>query len=109
MISQARRQAEKSTYLYRLGAVIHKGKRILSVGHNSISHCEYNNFNNSRHAEMDAIMNCDNVEDAVLFIAGIKKNGQRVYCKPCEYCMKIIGLLPFKAVYYETKEGIEVL
>ena len=115
-MKEARKEASRSKITeWRMGAVMVRGGKIIGKGHNRFSAIaakfakQYNLDLYSLHAEMACIEDCDDVEGAVLFVAGIKRNGRRVYCRPCKHCMKIISLLPIKAVYYETKQGIEAI
>lgn len=116
-IQAAKQEANKSSLTdWRIGAVIVRGGRIIGRGHNKYSGKieKFEKLLNielwSLHAEMNAILDCNgDVEGATLFVAGVKKNGRRVYCRPCEHCLKIIKQMPFNAVYYETKEDVEAI
>jgi len=115
-INDAKKEARKGCITeWHMGAVIVKGGKVVGRGYNRFSgkivHFEtkYNVKLFSLHAEMASILDCnENLTNAVMFVAGIK-NGNRVYCRPCKHCMKIIKHIGFKAVYYETKEGIEAI
>ena len=114
-IKLAKKEAEKSKFgVWKIGSIIIKGKTIIGVGHNKFSgrmkmvEIKYNVQLYSLHAEMMSIMNCnENLDGAVMFIAGIYKSGRWVNCRPCKDCRKIIKNMPFKAIYYETQDGIE--
>lgn len=115
-IGEALKEAEKSKLSeWRIGAVIVRGGKIIGRGHNKFSgkigpiEKKYRMKLWSLHAEMDAILDAGNVEGATLFIAGIKENGNKVCCKPCKDCLKIIKQLPFKDVFYENKHSVEQL
>ena len=114
MIRIAKKQANKSKYIYRLGAVLTKGKRVLAVGHNSITHCEVNNFKNSRHAEMDVILKVlhrDNglssLAGATLYVTRVTQTGRTAMAKPCHKCMKLIKSVGIKDIFYTTDTSIE--
>lgn len=102
---------------WRLGAVIVRGGKIISSGYNRYS-AKMEKFSRkynlrhlfSLHAEMDAILNAaGNIDDAIMFIAGIKHNGNEVYCRPCYNCLKIIRHTKIRAIYYQAKNDIEVI
>lgn len=108
MIRIATKQAKSSTYYFRLGAVIVKGKRVLSTGHNSISHCRVNNFKNSRHAEMDAILKLldkkeglSSLAGSTLYVSRITKQGTGL-AKPCKKCMNLALSVGVKEIVYTT-------
>ena len=99
-----------------MGAVIVRGGKIIGKGHNKSSGKveKFEKLLNTKlwslHAEMAAILDCnDDINGSILFIAGRKINGNRVYCRPCKHCLKIIRQMSFKAVYYETKTDIEAI
>lgn len=109
MIRIAKKQAEHSTYIYRLGAVITKGKRVLSTGFNQLSYCKINNFKNSRHAEMDAILKLlhkpnglSSLAGATLFVTRITHTGKPAMARPCKKCMKLIHSVGIKEIVYTT-------
>ncbi len=115
-INEARKEAKKSKITdWRIGAVMVRGGKIIGRGFNKFSakleqfSKKYNVDIYSLHAEMSCIESCDDVNNTIMFIAGVKKNGRKVYCRPCKHCMKIIKLLPIKAVYYETKNSVEAI
>ena len=117
-IKAAKKQAKKSKLCnWRIGAVIVKGNKVIGKGYNKFSgDSEYiaqkYGVKNlwSLHAEMAAILDVQgNMDGAVMFIAGVKHNGNRVYCRPCKDCMKILKHTNLEAVCYETKDGIEML
>jgi deoxycytidylate deaminase len=113
----AKEESKKSTLTdWRIGAVIVKGNKIISRGHNKLSgkmqiiEQRYNIKLWSLHAEMLAIMDCkEDINGSVLFIAGTKMNGNAVYCRPCKHCMKMIKQFSFHAIYYLTKDGFEAI
>jgi len=108
MIRLATKHANNSTYYFRLGAVIVKGNRVLSTGHNSISHCSVNNFKNSRHAEMDAILKLikkqgglSSLAGSTLYVSRITKRGTGL-AKPCIKCMDLARSVGVKEVIFTT-------
>ena len=108
MIRIATKQAHNSSYYFKLGAVIVKGKRVLSTGYNRISHCQVNNFKNSRHAEMDAILKLLHTKEglsslagATLYVSRITKTGTGL-AKPCSKCINLALSVGIKEVIFTT-------
>ncbi len=113
MIRIAKKQASKSVYIYRLGAVIVKGHRVLSTGHNSITHCSVNNFKNSRHAEMDAIIKLMKTREGLSSLAGsslyvtrITQTGRTAMARPCKKCLDLALSVGVKEIIYTTDNGV---
>ena len=113
MIRIAKKQAGNSTYIYKLGAVIVKGQRVLSTGFNSISHCSVNNFRNSRHAEMDAILKLMHRHNGLVSLAGstlyvtrVTQTGRSAMAKPCKKCMDLIRSVGIREVIYTTDNNV---
>jgi deoxycytidylate deaminase len=112
MMHIAKRAAAHSIYPYRLGAVITKGSRVLATGHNSISYCSVNNFQNSRHAEMDAILHLlhkhnglSSLAGSTLYVTRITKTGRTAMAKPCKKCMALILSVGIRDIFYTTDNG----
>jgi deoxycytidylate deaminase len=108
MMRLATKHANRSSYYFRLGAVIVKGNRVLSCGHNSISHCSVNDFKNSRHAEMDAILKLikqqgglSSIAGSTLYVSRITKTGTGM-AKPCIKCTNLARSVGVKEVVYTT-------
>lgn len=91
----------KSTGMRRqFGAVIVNGKKILSFGHNKLSHTQIPNITSQNgerkywglHAEVNALLKCDfDVKGATVYIWGQNKNtGNLVVSAPCDLCEKIL-------------------
>lgn len=117
-LKEAKKEARKSSFgPWRLGAVIVKGNRVIGKGYNKYSAQSVQiekkyGVNNlwSLHAEMAAILDANEcVAGAILFVAGVKFNGRRVFCRPCKNCMKILRLTGIAAVYYQTKDSVEAI
>ncbi len=112
MIRIATKQAAHSTYIYRLGAVITKGHRVLSTGYNQLAYCSLNNFKNSKHAEMAAILKVlrkpnglSSLAGATMYISRITATGKTAMSKPCKKCMKLIHSVGIKEIIYTTDNG----
>lgn len=100
-IKYATKQAELSSYGYRLGAVVLSGKRIVSKGYNKLKtnpklFKEYGYY--STHAECSALMRAAGGD--TLVVVRIKKNGDLACSKPCEKCQRFIKDYGIKRVFY---------
>lgn len=112
MLNRAIKEAHKSNYRYPLGAIIFKGKRILSVGHNQIGRgtnkCS-TLWSGSLHAEQAAILpllkDPSKLKGASLLVTRLKSKGLLGLAKPCEMCMDLIRIMGIKEVLYTTNEG----
>jgi deoxycytidylate deaminase len=109
MIRLAKREAAKSKFYFRLGCVITKGNRVLSVGHNSIGYCELNSFKNSKHAEMDAVLKLLRREEGLsslcgstVYVTRITPTGNTALAKPCPKCMSLLISVGVKEIIYTT-------
>lgn len=110
----AKKQARRSKYIYRLGAVIMKGKRVLSTGYNKICHCKENIYPDSRHAEMDAIIKLldkydglSSLAGASLYVTRITNTNKTSMAKPCQRCMELIQSVGIKQIIFTTHTGVD--
>ena len=111
MIRLANKQAARSTYIYRLGAVITKGNRVLSTGYNRLAYCPLNKYKVSKHAEMDAVLKLmrrnnglSSLAGSTLYVSRITKTGVGL-AKPCLRCMELIRAVGISEVIYTTANG----
>lgn len=115
MISSALKQAAKSEYKYKVGAVIVKGGRLLSVGHNVVgkTHPKHTGiYKESVHAEEAAILNrlktkngLASLQNAVLYVSRITSSGIPGMAKPCPNCERLIRAVGIKKVIFTTNTG----
>lgn len=102
----AKKEALRSTMHYKHGAVIYRGKEIISVGHNydfgqTTLHGKY-----SVHAEVDAIMNATkakkDIKGATMVVIRIawKRHNKYVNSKPCNNCTNYIIKNEIGTVFY---------
>src|SRR5258706_4508635 len=111
--------AGKSMGKFKLGAVLARGKQVVSVGvNNDRTHPRMSRFNPDRsytptlHAEVDACMGVP--DDALLgtdlYVVRITKTGRWAIAKPCEICRKFLHDAGIRRVFYSNREGeMEVL
>ena len=106
LINLAIKEAKKSKHFFKVGAIIAKGKRILSRGYNSRNHCTLNRLYHTRHAEMNAIEKMLKtkehsllLEGATLYVARVTKTGLGI-SKPCPQCQALIHTVGIKKVIH---------
>lgn len=102
--------ARKSTYRVKLGAVVFKGKRILSSGWNQIrsSSLKHKNYENSLHAEQSALLGLEwkKLKGYSLLVVKISRKEERLSnAHPCEMCMQLMDFIGIKDVYYSNENG----
>ena len=112
LIELAIKTASKSTSYYRLGAVIFKGKRIISCGFNRT---DINPFVQpittrmkkfSIHAEHAAILNAHTkIVGCSILVVRINKKLELRLAKPCEKCLYLLNYVGIKNIYFSTSEG----
>ncbi len=113
MIRLAIKEANNSSFHFRLGAVICKGGRILASGHNKINcHTKDSEFEWSKHAEVDAIYKFINkhkdkciVKNTTLYVVRLSKLGELKNSFPCNKCMSLIKKVGIKKIYYSNEKG----
>ena len=113
IIKRCLEECERSTYRFRIGAVIFKGSRIISSGHNGIRSVseiknKYKKYENSLHAEQAALMGIDwhkvkGCSILVLKISPSKKILGNARC--CSMCKSILDHVGIKHIYYSNKNG----
>jgi len=120
-IKAAKAEAYKSKISeWSIGAVIVKGSKVVGRGYNKTS-SDVERFRMkygfspeqlwSLHAEMAALMDADeDLEGAVLFVSGFKsKNGNKICCKPCKACRRVLRHSRIEKVFYTDRDGIHMM
>ena len=112
IIKKAIEECEQSTYKLALGAVIFKGNRILSSGHNEIRSSsisnKYKKFKNSLHAEQAAVLNIDwrRLKGASILVLKLSKVQKKLSnAKPCDMCLQLLKTIGIKKIYYSNQYG----
>lgn len=107
--NMAKKSCHKS---FKLGAVVHFGKRIISTGFNQIkSHPslpQYPNFSRGLHAEMHATIGCKDISGSSLTVVRIRSNGEFGLAKPCSTCLTFLALRGVKTIYYSQNNSTEL-
>ena len=113
IIKRCLEECEKSQYRFHIGAVIFKGSRIISSGHNDIRSTsqikdKYKKFENSLHAEQAALMNINwsKVKGySILVIKISPSKGILSMAKPCKICQKLLVHIGIRNIYYSNEKG----
>ena len=105
-------ESEKSNYRFKIGAVVFKGNRILSSGHNEIRSSnipsKHKLYNNSVHAEQAALLGTDwnKLKGCSILVMKCSKTLKQLSnAKPCPICMKILEHVGIKDIYYSNEQG----
>ena len=114
IIERAIEEARSSDYHpYKMGAVLFKGPRIMSSGHNEIRgngkiHPKYKYFDNTIHAEQSAILNLkdwNKAKNADMLIVRINNSGKFSLAYPCPMCQSFLKFLGINKVYFSNRDG----
>lgn len=99
--------AEKSTHNFKHAALIVKGNKILSYGHNRYTHGRNVGNINSFHAEECTINKCTfkELKGATMYIARIASYGP-AFSKPCKRCQLVLKSTGVKQVFFSSDDGI---
>jgi deoxycytidylate deaminase len=104
-------QALKSPFLqHRVGAVIMKGKRVLSTGFNSIRYSRITH-KATAHAEAAAITKLlsakrmEDLADSTLYVTRFTRGGVVSCARPCSDCLALIQSVGISKVYYTDFDG----
>lgn len=104
----------------RVGAVIYKGNRVISVGNNSRKgHPVMQEYNKEMpfhrapflHAEVSALLACrwkQDLRGASIYIARCLNNGGYGLARPCPACLKAIADAGISKIIYTTDYGYAV-
>ena len=105
-------ESEKSNHRFKIGAVVFKGNRILSSGHNEIRSSnipsKHKLYNNSVHAEQAALLGTDWNKlkgCSILVMRCSKTKGNLSNAKPCPLCQKLLAHIGIRNIYYSNEMG----
>jgi deoxycytidylate deaminase len=112
------REANKSVFKQRLGAVITHGKRIIGKGYNETNRYTSHwtqHWQGSLHAEEAAILQAvkkhgiSELNGSTIHVVRLDKSNDMAMAKPCPHCQKLLRRFQVKKVLYSTKNGMEVM
>jgi deoxycytidylate deaminase len=114
-ISIALKQAHKSAFKYKIGAVITKGGRILGTGYNTVKTYSKDNphpYKDSIHAEVKAAFNAirrgpaSRLHGGTAYVARVSSCGAGRMARPCISCLRFLKNLGITKLVYTTNEGV---
>jgi tRNA(adenine34) deaminase len=102
IMERAAAEAKKASTFqtHRLGAVLIKGGRILAIAHNITDPLRVT----QKHAEVRTLnkRQFDDVSDAILYVARLRRNQKWGLAMPCPKCRAAIKAAGIKYVYFTT-------
>lgn len=106
----AKQVSLNSQHKFKIGTVIVKGNRIISVGWNQIRYCRvgrrFTSYPESLHSERDCVrkMNKEDIKGSTIFIFRSYADGSPALAYPCEDCYSMLEALSVKRVVFSCKE-----
>ena len=99
--------ASGSTHRCRHGAIIVRGKKLISQGINrSKTHPKSIHPYSAIHAEFDAVCKAKGtIEGATMYVARLLADGTKGMSKPCPHCQKLIENSGIAEVIYTDVDG----
>lgn len=112
VLKSAIENARQGDHKHRVGCVIFKGKRIISVGSNTCCrsvrklHPKYQKWEGTVHAEVAAIICARRpLKRMSMLVVRINNDEDLMMALPCEHCMSYIVHVGIKNVYYTDEKG----
>ncbi len=109
----ARKLCERSNDKFRLGCVVVKGGRIVSIGWNVGNKTSpgSKSWGNYIHAEYSSLLGVDasKFKGATAYVFRLRNNGTQGNSRPCQHCSDALKLAGIKKVYYSADSGYEVM
>jgi len=105
-LSTAAKAALDSEYKFRMGAIVVKSGRVLSIDTNYNKRSPYTPPNRwSTHAEIRALRSASDTKGATLYIARLFKSGDIALARPCAWCMEHITTAKISRVVYTINKN----
>jgi len=108
----AKGEVNKSEHTFQLGAVVWKGRRILSSGHNNVRGSwkitdEYKDWPDSYCAEKDALLKLSKAETkgAQILVIRVSNSGSLSKSYPCKGCLKMLKDYGIRKIWYVNDIG----
>lgn len=100
----ARRASLQSEFRVKMGAVIMRGKRVISTGKNITK--THPKFGYSVHAETNCLMRTGRYDiiGCSIYVYREDRNGNPAIARPCDDCMKVLKSFGIKNVYYTIED-----
>lgn len=119
IIKLAISESFKSDHQYKIGAVIFKGKKIISSGHNQVLRStkslldKYKRWPNSLHAEVASILNAKtdvSNNDILILRVNVTIEGTKFLLSlPCDKCLLYLSYVKIRNIYYSDNNIIKLL
>lgn len=107
----AKKMARKSPSKFKLGCVIVKKNKVISVGFNDMTktHPQSNSSFNTLHAEVDALigLDFDITKDCDVYVFREHKDGRLALAKPCPTCMMALRKAGIRNIYHTIDDGYD--
>ena len=113
LINRCIDEANESTYVQKVGAVIFKNGNIMTSGHNAVrSNAKVpfkyrSEWDNSYCAEKDALMKMklEDIKGCHILVIRINNNGELRLSRPCDTSMDMIRDAGIKKIWFVNKQG----
>jgi deoxycytidylate deaminase len=112
LINSAISEAKKSTFDFRLGAIIYKKSKIISRGCNHQHryrrklHPKYQNWIGTIHAEAECILTANKpLKNTTMLVVRLGGSDNLLLAKPCIYCQDYINNTGIKRVIYSISNN----
>lgn len=105
---EAIKQCEKSSYKYRMGAVVVYKNKLVGWGYNKVC-CSGSLHYDGRHAEIEALRDSTARfrKGSTVYVCRINKGGNIALAKPCYSCEIKMRKIGVKYVWYSVCGGWE--
>jgi tRNA(Arg) A34 adenosine deaminase TadA len=106
--SEVIKQALKSKYRHRLGAVVVYRNQVVGVGYNKVYSNEPNLHKlNGLHAEIAALQNTTARyrKGSTIYVYRLTSSNKPALAKPCCACQKIMKKMGVRHVWFSTENG----
>lgn len=108
----AKQLSRKSSYKYRVGAVVVRSGKPIGFGFNKPqkTHPKSSNEFRTIHAELDAMIGLsrEEISGADLYIFREHKDGHIALARPCDHCLALIREYGIRRIYYTIDNGFEL-
>ena len=108
----AKKEALKSQYDMRVGAVIVRKGTVVGRGFNQLRHTsKAKTAWPSVHAEVAAILSTSRrlLNKSTIYVCRVKKDGTQGLSKPCDYCTSMIKYVSLKKIVFTTEDYYDIL
>jgi deoxycytidylate deaminase len=107
LMGKAIEAAKKSTYKVKMGAVIFKGKRVISIGCNhplksaKHLHPRFQKWHGSIHAEVSAVLKAKtDLRRCNILVVRVNRFGDIRTSKPCDWCLRYLQVVGIRKIYH---------